>query len=112
MYVDANVSEYDFSTKFKDQYEAGTYKVRVKAEAGESIVFTDGDYSEYSLMKALLSTANMAFELTTPESGVNNTIAQDEESKTCIVNVVNGIVSVEITGTKAASQTIEIEGAH
>ena len=57
-------------------------------------------------------TANMVFELTTPEENASNTIHTDQAFMTVMVHVVNGTSSVVITGTKTTAQQVVVGGTH
>ena len=60
----------------------------------------------------LMPTGNMSFALTIPDPEAGgNSIAVDQSSpKSVDVNTVNGIGSVEITGTKTAAQSVAVGG--
>lgn len=61
---------------------------------------------------ATTPTANVSFELTTPTTGSGNSLSGGNGTYNVTVDVVNGIQSVVITGTAAATQSMVIGGTN
>jgi len=88
------------------------YDIYVVAEDNAGNMQPDGSVALLEACTGLMPTGNMSFALTTPVPEADgNSIAVDQSSPKIVdVDTVNGIGSVEITGTKTAAQSVTVGG--